>query len=242
MAKLNEFKTTGSLAEQVARMAKNLNANIREATKAGYMDFAEYKFIQKSLTNTLFASRPSEKRKREAEATGKTLTVFAIEDKPANLQRRFTTEQLKQYKEVLENAQQKIMYVKGKKGAEEFKKRAEVFKGRIEATGANIDITRVYDLVKLQSSGVWDKMKNKGFASAQIVTCVQKVGAKLTADRFNECLKFYEENGLPFNKNECLQYIIGNRTLNSIVARYASFEGALNNEWLEKYKNKQILN
>ena len=243
MAKLNEFKTTGTLAEQVARMAKQLNKNLRDATKNGYMDFAEYKFIEKSLTNTLFASKPNARRIRESEATGERLTTYAIEDKPAQLQRRFTEEQLKEYKNVLENAQQKIMYVKGKAGAEELKKRSEVFKERIErTTGETIDITKVYDIVKIQSAGLWKKLTDLKFASAQIIKIVQTVNnQKLIHDRLNHMLDFYEDTGLPFNKNETLNYIIGNTTFKAIVQRYYNM-GALSEEWGKKLKNKQILN
>ena len=217
-----KMKTTGTLAQRVARMTHTLNINLRNAQARNYADFAEYKFIERQLTNAGFITKGG----------------YAVEAKPAALAKRFTEEQLQSYEKTLTSALQKAEFLKGRKGAQEFEERAGIFKERIErTTGETIDKSKVYDLVKLQSAGVWRKMDKKGFDSKQIINLVQTKGAKVVEDRFNEMVEFYEYNGLPFSKNDTVQYILGNIDLKEIVQRNIKLYGIENipAETIKKY-------
>ena len=138
------MKTSGTLEERVARMAHTLNINLRAAQQRDYADFAEFKFIEKQLLKTGYASPESKKRQQKAEQEGTRVITLAHELKPDALKRKYTQEQLKEYEQVLTSALQKANFLKGKKGAKEFDQRAGVFKERIErTTGETIDKKKV---------------------------------------------------------------------------------------------------
>lgn len=199
-----KMKTTGTLAERVARMTHTLNINLRNAQARNYADFAEYKFIERQLTHAGFITKSG----------------YAVEAKPAALAKRFTEDELKAYERTLTSALQKAEFLKGRKGAREFEERANIFKKRIESTtGAKIDKTKVYDLVKLQSAGIWRKLEQNGFSSAQIVNLVQEKGAQVVADKFNEITDFYDYTGMPFNKNDTQKFILGEIDMAEVVRR-----------------------
>ena len=64
-----------------------------------------------------------------------------------------------------------------------------------------------------------------GFSSSQIINMVQSNGGKVVADKFNEIMKLYDQTGLPFSKNDTIDFIIGKINLKQVVERNIKLYG-----------------